>query len=61
MFGPKFDKKFPTDRREEKGRCKSGVWPTTTNNHYQTTGVDLTLGSGQSVSCIHGLKLHVVL
>ena len=59
VFGPKFDQKFPTSRRDAKGGCPSGVWPTTTNDHYHTTGVDLTLGRGQSVStrpinsCIH--------
>ena len=52
VFGPKFDIKFPTSRRDAKGGCPSGVWPTTTNGHYHTTGVDLTLGRGQSVSTI---------
>ena len=53
VFGPKFDAKFPASRREAKGDCPSGVWPTTTNGHYHTTGVDLTLGRGQTVSTLY--------
>ena len=49
VFGPKFDRKFPTYRRPKKADCSEGVWPTTTNDHYQTTGVDLTLKSGDNV------------
>jgi hypothetical protein len=50
VFGPKFHRNFPTERRKAKGSCKEGVWPTTTQQTYRTTGVDLALGKGQSVN-----------
>ena len=49
VFGPKFYKDFPTERRPKKGKCKEGIYPSTGGNAYDTTGVDLTLGVGQSV------------
>ncbi|XP_053407458.1 uncharacterized protein LOC123547213 isoform X2 [Mercenaria mercenaria] len=59
VFGPKFHRSFPTERRKGKGGCKDGVWPTTTQDTYQTTGVDLALGKGQSIVMpVNGI-LHV--
>ncbi|KAL4222205.1 hypothetical protein ACF0H5_018243 [Mactra antiquata] len=49
VFGPKFHKNFPTERRQAKDGCKEGVWPTTTEKTFKTTGVDLGLGVDQSV------------
>ncbi|XP_045189288.2 uncharacterized protein LOC123546793 [Mercenaria mercenaria] len=51
VFGPKFDKKFPVDRRynDTKNNCSAGVYPTTTDNFYDTTGVDIIHGVGQSI------------
>ncbi|KAK3083736.1 hypothetical protein FSP39_002337 [Pinctada imbricata] len=49
LFGPKFNIKFPAHRREDKPGCGPGVWPTTTNGLYETTGVDVMLGRGSKV------------
>lgn len=49
IFGPKFDKKFPTERRHARDGCTDGVWNTTTDGHFQTTGVDLVAYVGKSV------------
>lgn len=59
VFGPKFHLKFPTERRAADDNCKVGVWPTTTDGQYQTTGVDLALGEKQSIAMpVNGI-LHV--
>ena len=51
VFGPKFHPDFPKERRVSKDDgCPPGVWPTTTNGHYDTLGVDLRLDIGKSVS-----------
>ncbi|WAR20774.1 hypothetical protein MAR_014748 [Mya arenaria] len=49
VFGPKFHRDFPTTRREKFDDCPNGVWPTTANGAYDTTGVNLKLGVGQSI------------
>ncbi|WAR20850.1 CRB-like protein [Mya arenaria] len=49
VFGPKFHRDFPTARRGKFDDCPDGVWPTTANGAYDTTGVDLKLGVGQSI------------
>ncbi|XP_060074374.1 uncharacterized protein LOC132554093 [Ylistrum balloti] len=51
IFGPKFNIKFPTRRREENAQCGQGVWPTTTAGLYKTTGVDVHLNRGSKVRC----------
>ncbi|KAH3708804.1 hypothetical protein DPMN_068263 [Dreissena polymorpha] len=37
-------------RRDAFEECPSGVWPSTANGAYGTTGVDIILGEGQTVS-----------
>ncbi|WAR20843.1 hypothetical protein MAR_014817 [Mya arenaria] len=49
VFGPKFHRDFPTTPRGKFDDCPDGVWPTTANGAYDTTGVDLKLGVGQSI------------
>ncbi|XP_052224342.1 uncharacterized protein LOC127839993 [Dreissena polymorpha] len=49
VFGPKFDRNFPTKRRDAFEECPSGVWPSTANGAYGTTGVDIILEEGQTV------------
>ncbi|XP_033731541.1 uncharacterized protein LOC117321184 [Pecten maximus] len=55
VFGPKFHKDFPTRRRRDTPECGQGVWPTTSNNAFETTGVDVTIASGRElVSPVNG-------
>ncbi|XP_021370398.1 uncharacterized protein LOC110461300 [Mizuhopecten yessoensis] len=55
VFGPKFHKEFPTHRRPETSGCGQGVWPTTSSNEFQTTGVDVRLAYGRMlVSPVNG-------
>ncbi|XP_033747032.1 uncharacterized protein LOC117332256 [Pecten maximus] len=51
IFGPKFNIKFPTRRREENAQCGQGVWPTDTAGMYKTTGVDVHLNRGSKIPC----------
>ena len=58
VFGPKFHPDFPKERRVPKDDgCPPGVWPTTTNGHYDTLGVDVILDIGKPVSCMEVWKL----
>ncbi|XP_069118473.1 uncharacterized protein [Argopecten irradians] len=43
VFGPKFHKDFPTRRRPETSDCGQGIWPTTSNDEFETTGVDVLI------------------
>ncbi|XP_069134802.1 uncharacterized protein [Argopecten irradians] len=51
IFGPKFNIKFPTRRREEDATCGQGVWPTDSAGMYNTTGVDVILNKRSTVPC----------
>ena len=52
VFGPKFHPKFLTLRSKGDDKCPPGMYPTTTNDHFQTIGVDLAFGGGQTVSVL---------
>jgi len=49
VFGPKFHRKFPAKRIKKTDSCPEGVWPTTSNGAYKTTGVNIACGEGQKV------------
>ncbi|XP_069134862.1 uncharacterized protein [Argopecten irradians] len=51
IFGPKFNIKFPTRRREEDAKCGQGVWPTDSAGLYKTTGVNVILNRRSRVPC----------
>jgi len=50
VFGPKFHRRFPTKRLDKTKFCPEGVWPTTSNGAYKTTGVNIAFGVGQPVN-----------
>ena len=54
IFGPKFHKAFPAQRRVCDNRCGCGNWPSTTGSKYRNMpGIDLSLFRGWKVSYYH--------
>ncbi|XP_062588035.1 uncharacterized protein LOC134249704 [Saccostrea cucullata] len=51
IFGSKFHITFPNRRRSEDSTCGAGVFPTTTNNRYQTIGVDVQVSYKTKILC----------
>ncbi|XP_069118468.1 uncharacterized protein [Argopecten irradians] len=55
VFGPKFHRYFPSRRRPKNSKCGQGVWPTTSNNEFENTGVDVMVASNTGlVSPVNG-------
>ncbi|GAB1602264.1 uncharacterized protein LOC115224694 [Argonauta hians] len=49
IFGKKFHRDFPTEKRPETPQCGPGVFPTTSGGQFKTKGLDLLLQSGSKV------------
>ncbi|XP_061188852.1 uncharacterized protein LOC133197029 [Saccostrea echinata] len=51
IFGSKFHITFPNRRRSEDSTCGAGVFPSTTNERYQTIGVDVQVSYKTKILC----------